>query len=333
MRINSEQLAGELERRLRPVYLLSGDEHLLMSEALDAIKKKARDEGFDSVETFTALSGFDWEQVTAAWRSPGLFAARNLIDLRVPGRFDKAGSDCVKQLVANSSPDQLLILSRPQMDKRALNTAWVRAFEEVGAHVRVWPLEAARLPRWLDARMRRVGLEPEPEAVTWLAQRVEGNLLAAAQEVDKLRMLRGPGPVSRLEVERYVADSSRFDVFKVSDAALAGDAARALRMICRLRAEGVAPVPLSWSLGRDVRLLSQLRHAIEAGQSTEPLFRRNGVWDSRKRLLQRAMRRRPAAVWGGLVARCAHLDQVSKGQVPGDPWIEAEKLVLELATS
>ena len=327
MAINPEQLGRQLERGLAPLYLVSGDEPLLADECSAAIRARARADGFGERTVYTVETGFNWDELRTATQSLSLFSERRLIELRLPtGRPGEAGAELIVALAENPPTDIVLLIQSAKLDKSNRDSRWVQAVEAAGVHVQVWPLEAQRLPAWLAQRFAARGLNPEPGAVEMIAWHLEGNLLAAAQEVDKLGMLIGQGVVRLADVEASLADSARFNVYQLVDAALAGDAAVTCRMLASLRAEGSEPILMLWALARELRSMVQLAQERARGKPEATVLAR--VWQNRRPLVTRALRRWPLPVWYRLMRDAARLDRVIKGQAPGDRWLELERLLL-----
>lgn len=330
MPINPEQLSRSLERGLAPVYLLSGDEPLLIDEAAEAIRRRSRADGFSERSVFTVEAGFDWNQLREASQSLSLFAERRLIELRLPtGRPGDAGSEWIAEFATQPPPDLVLLVLGGKLDKAQRESSWVRAMESAGTHVQVWPIDPPRLPAWLTQRFATRGLKPEAGVAELVAWHMEGNLLAAAQEVDKLAMLLGSGPVTLADVEASLADNARFNVYQLVDAALAGDVAVVRRMLASLRAEGGEPILMLWALARELRSLASLARERAQGKAETAVVAR--VWQNRRALVTKALRRFPAGAWLGFLRQAAHLDRVIKGQAPGDRWLETERLLLAVA--
>ncbi len=329
MKLPAARLASDLKTTLRPAYLVCGDEPLLVQEAVTAIVERARQAGFDERERHTVERGFDWVGLTAGSENLSLFASRRIVDIRLPScKPGTAGGNALKTLVTKQDPDQLLLVSCPKLDSAAARTAWAKAFDKVGAVVQVWPLDRRDLSGWVQQRMRAAGLKVDRAGAELLADRVEGNLLAAAQEIEKLRLVHPDTALTESDVERAVGDSARFDVFRLADTALAGQQARSLRMLWSLRREGVEPVLVLWALSRDIGLLAQLKSAHAQGESENATLDRLGVWQRRKPVVQRAAKRLSAAQVRGLVTQAAAADKVIKGRRAGQPWDALADLLL-----
>lgn len=332
MRIRAGQLASALKNSLASCYLVSGDEHLLVAEAADAIRGAARERGFTERELYVATTGFDWEQFRTAGSNLSLFAEKRIVELRLPtGKPGVAGARAIADVAEHAGADLLLIVSAPKLEGGGRTASWVKAIESRGAHVPVWPVEARELPGWIANRMRRAGLEPDRAAVALVAERVEGNLLAAGQEIEKLRLLLGAGRVSADDVAAAVADSSRFDVFKLTDAALAGDAGRALRILSGLKAEGGEPVVVVWAVARELRTLAALTDAVADGTDLGAAMQKLRVWRNRQDQLRRCIGRHQQRDFHRLLRAAGFADQAAKGQNGGDPWQVLTDIVLALA--
>ncbi len=333
MQLRQEQLDHHLQSGLKPIYVIGGDEPLLVQEAAQAVRDAAKVQGFTERQVFDVDAKFDWNQLGAEAGAMSLFASRKIIDLRMnspkPGR---EGGAALTDYAANTDPDNLLLITSGKLDRNTLKAKWLTSLERAGVVVQIWPLRPHDLPGWLDRRMKSRGLQPEPQACRLLAARVEGNLLAAAQEIDKLLLLKGEGPIVCADIEQLVADNARFDVFRLIDAALDGRVDRAMRMFDSLKTEDAPIQVIAWAITKEVRVMTQLREALDRGANLQPIFRNHGVWDSRKNLVQRAMRRLDTTGWHGVLRQCARLDQISKGQAGGDPWELAASLCTQLAT-
>lgn len=332
MQIPPEKLASHLRQGLAPLYFIHGDEPLLVTEAADAVRAAARAEGFSEREVFAVEPGFDWNQLSAASDSLSLFAERRILELRLPtGKPGEVGARTLRAYAERPPQDTLLIITAGKLEPAARKSKWVTALAEAGVSVTVWPVDLSRLPAWIRQRMRARGLEPTPEAVSLLAERVEGNLLACAQEIDKLHLLRGPGPVDADQVQAAVADSARFDVFTLVDAALQGEAGRCRRILQGLRGEGVEPVLVLWALAREVRSLAAMARLAAQGEPVPRLLARFRVWESRKRMVGGALQRLPWPVWRALMRDAARIDRVVKGQAAGNPWDELVQFAFRMA--
>lgn len=332
MQLRFDQLDARLQKELKPVYLVTGDEPLQHAEATDAIRAAARERGHTTREVFDAGADFDWGRLGEAADSLSLFADKRLVDLRLPsGKPGREGGAALRAWCERPPDDTVLLVAAGKIDPQSRKSAWYRAIDTAGAVIPVWPIELARLPGWIERRMRARGLEPSPDAVSLLAARVEGNLLAAAQEIDKLLLLGGPGAVDAGRVAAAVADSARWSIFDLTDAMIAGDPARVARIVNGLRAEGAQPPMLIWALHRELDQLAAVAAAIESGQAAPAAMRAAGVWERRQAAVGRALPRFAAAGWGNLAGRCGRLDRLAKGAAEGSPWDELLECALTAA--
>ena len=332
MKIQANQLSSALRQGLAPCYLVTGDEHLLVAEALDSIRAAAREQGFTARDLHVTGPGFDWAAVRDASANLSLFAERRIVEIVLPtGKPGRDGGAALVELAETLHPDTLLLVTGAKLDRGAASAKWAKTLERVGTFVPIWPIERRDLPGWIAARMRAVDLEPDRDAVALLADRVEGNLLAASQEIQKLRLVLGAGPVTGDAVAAAVANSSRFDVYKLADAALAGNAARAIAMQQSLKVEGVEPVLAVWALTREVRVLARLRESAQGSRNPAAAMQKLGVWRNRQGLIKSALGRHSLAATYRLLKLLGRADASAKGQAPGDPWQMLSTAIVELA--
>ena len=333
MQLKPEQLRGHLAGgRLMPIYVVTGDEPLQIKETGDAIRNATRDQGFSVRELFEVNAAFDWAALSASADALSLFGDQRLFDLRIPnGKPGKEGGKALAAYAANPPPDTLLLVTLPKLEKAQRGTKWFTALEKAGVVITLWPMEARAYAGWLQRRAAAAGMVPDRDALAFLAGQTEGNLLAAAQEIEKLVLLHGAGPVSLAQMAASVAGSARYNVFELVDSALRGTARQSLRVFQGLRGEGTpAPVVL-WALVRELRLLEALATAAESGGSPQAVFAAHRIWESRKALLAQGARRQRAAGWRSLIRLCALADRAIKGQDKADPWSLLEDIVLGMA--
>ncbi len=333
MKTGPEKLKTVLDKELAPIYLIAGDQPLLVTEAAELVRAKARDEGYGAREIHVVERGFDWQALQADMSNLSLFAERRLIELRIPTA--KPGTDGSKALVAiaESPPeDVLLLVIAGHMDGKTSNTKWVKSLAKAGVFVPVGDVPPARLPQWVQRRMRDRGLQAPAGAARLIAERCEGNLLAADQEIEKLLLINGPGKVDEAAVMQSVADSARFDVFQLTDAALVGDSVRAIRILNGLFAEGVAAPLILWALDRELRTLARLAWHTNHGASLGDAMAQARVWSSRRALVRKALdRHRHPQTFTALLAMAGRADRIAKGVEFGDAEAELTWLVAALA--
>lgn len=329
MKVSFRDLERQLRDRPGRVYLVAGDEPLLVDEALENVRESARARGFDARELHFADRNFDWTHLTVDADTLSLFANRKIVEVRLASpRPGTHGAEALAALAANQDPDRVLIVAaggRP--DGRV---AWVKAFERYGVYVEIWPVTRHELPGWIESRARRARLSLTPDAVAVIAERVEGNLLAADQEIKRLAILAGGAVLDEQKVLESVADNARFDVYLLSDAVLAGDVPRAFRVLSSLRAEGVAAPLVCWALAREIVVLAQLQFAAAQGESIDAALFKSGVWRSRHALVKQALARYRRRDFRALVAMAAEADATIKGAAPGEPWEALTGLLLAI---
>ena len=316
-------LAGD---RLAPVYLLAGEE-LLVLEAADALRAQAKKLGYSEREVFDVGQHFDWNDLARAGASMSLFATRRLIDLRLPsGRPGIEGAKAINAFCADPPPDVTLLITAMEWSNKH-DGAWSKKLDTSGTMVVFNAPRPNEWAAWISARLATRGLSATPDAATLLAQRVEGNLLAAAQEIDKLAVVHGQGRIDAAEMETLVADSARYDAFKLTDAAFAGDGARALHILAGLRAEGDELIALMGWLVNQLQLALRLANANDLAAQV----RIEHLWPAREQLFRKALRRAPREHWLQCLARASRIDRMAKGREIGDPWQEAERLIAAIA--
>jgi DNA polymerase-3 subunit delta len=310
-----------LEKGPAPVYFISGDEPLQLGEVADAVRAAARKAGYDTREVLVADAGFSWHELTQTAGSLSIFADKKIIDLRLP--TGTPGTEGAKALIGYCErlpEDTLLLITAAKMAGASLKARWFQALDKAGCVIQVWPLDGQDLIRWLQQRMQRRGLQAETEGIKILAARIEGNLLAAAQEIEKLYVLYGAGRLSTQQIVDVVADSSRFDVFKLMDSVLAGRIGRILRILSGLQAEGVAAPVVLWALTREARVLIRIKLALAQGQNKAQVFKSNQIWDKRQQLVNDALNRLGERDLNNILVLSAKADRQIKGQQQGEPW-------------
>lgn len=316
-----------------PVALIASSEPLLRVEAADRLRAQARAAGYSEREIFEVDARFDWSQVQASCAAMSLFASRRIVELRIAsGKPSKDGVDWLQAYCRNPAPDILLLILCEDWSKKH-EGAWFTAVQKAGRAQVLWPVKVHEMSGWLGQRLRSQGLEASREALELLVERVEGNLLAAAQEVDKLALLRPEGRIDFDYMANAVADNARYDVFGLSDAAIGGDVRRALQMLSGLRGEGqTVPGLISWLSGQ-VQQLLRVAEAKARGMSVDAALQAAGVWSSRQAPFKKALGRGSVEHFEALLAQCAKIERIGKGREQGDGWRELERLLVALAES
>ncbi|KQW68871.1 MULTISPECIES: DNA polymerase III subunit delta [unclassified Methylibium] len=344
MQIKPDQLDAHLRKGLRPLYTLHGDEPLLALEASDAIRAAARDAGHTEREVHhVAGAHFDWSSLLGAASSMSLFAEAKIVEIRIPsGKPGKDGSQALQHYCEHLPEGVVTLITLPRLDRQQSGSAWFGALESAGVTLRLDPVERQALPQWIAQRLaaqnQRVAAADEGQrTLAFFADRVEGNLLAAQQELTKLGLLYPAGELSFEQVEAAVLNVARYSVFKLGEAVLAGQVSRVLRMLDGLRAEGEAAVLVHWTLAEDIRALRRCKDAVAAGKPLPMALRENRIWGLKERLFERALPRLGDGTIEQLIEAAHVCDGLVKGlkhpQWPQDPWIGLQRLALQLAGS
>jgi len=332
VKLYPDKLDAHLARQTAPVYLLHGDEPYQIMQLGDRLREHAKASGYDERQVLIANEDADWAAFREAADSMSLFAEKRLIELRLPtGKPGKKGSEVLKQYCANPASDVLLVISSAKLDRGGSSSAWFKAIDKVGATIAVWPVEAAKLGRWIQDQLAKHSLIANNEVAALIAERVEGNMLAAAQEVERLALLFPAGELAADDVLSAVANSARYSIGDLVQAALAGDATRAVRIVRGLRDEAVAPVLILWALAQEIRGGARASEAQEQGAPLDAALKGAGIWPSRAGPLKVAMKRHNAKSWLFMLAATSHLDRMIKGQAAGDEWDGFEALCVQLA--
>jgi DNA polymerase-3 subunit delta len=341
MQLKADALAGHLESRLKKgalarVYTVSGDEPLLAIEAADAIRAAARRAGFTERDVLHADSRYDWSQLTGAAAGLSLFATKRIVEIRLPsGKPGREGPQALRVHAEHAGDDVLTLVTLPRLDKRVRQSDWAQALDAAGVWVDVPKIERAELPAWIGVRLARQQQRAPRNALEFIADRVEGNLLAAHQEIAKLGLLHPAGELTLEQVTDSVLNVARFDVFALPQAMLAGEGARAVRMLEGLRAEGEALPLILWTVAEEVRTLLRMRSALDDGTPPGVLRNELRLWGPRERLVPQAAQRLTKSRLAELLARCAEIDRLVKGlrapQRDSNAWLELADIALEVA--
>jgi DNA polymerase III subunit delta len=336
MELKPEQLAVQVQAGpLRSAYLIAGAEPLRVLEAADAVRAAARAQGVSEREIFEAEGNQrepDWAAMEASFRAPSLFASRRLFEVRLPtGKPGAEGGRVISEFCANPPGDILLLVTAGEWSRQH-GGKWSEAIARIGSVAVAWPVKPHELPDWIESRLRSRGLRADRGAVQLLAERVEGNLLAAAQEIEKLKLLSEGDILDVARMEDLVADAARFDVFRLVDAAMNGHGAQVSRMIRGLRGEGDAVLALLGMVIREIQIASALSRASNLSSA----FKAQRIWDSKQPMYRRALQRHDAKRWDAFLAQAGRVDSIAKGrprhgQEPEDAWVALERLLIAIA--
>lgn len=331
-KIRPEQLSAHLKKGLGNIYVISGDEPLLSQEAADIIRQTARKDGFSERELYQVETHFDWGQVQESANALSLFADKKIIELRIAsGKPGDKGAKFLQDYAQAPAPDTLLLIICDKLDGATQKTKWFKALEAVATWIQIWPVTGAQLPRFIAQRFEQANLSASPEAIALLASRIEGNLLAAVQEIEKLKLLAPHREIDLELMSSAVADSARYDVFNLTDKAMSGDIPGAVKMLQGLRSEGTDAIAVLWTLTRDIRALIQIQDALSNGQAFEWAAKQAGIWDKRQPLFQQVLRHLKPAQIQQLLRKACGIDRAVKGMRDAEPWDELLDLTLHLA--
>ena len=332
MILKPEQLPQHLQGKLSPLYVVHGDEPLLVLESADRIRMASRKAGYIEREIFTVETGFSWANLLFAGNSMSLFGSQRLLDIRIPsGKPGLEGGKMIQQFCKDLPPDTITLITLPKLERQAQNALWFKALEQAGSVVTVYPVERNRLPQWIAQRLAAQSQQADTDTLAFLADSVEGNLMAAQQEIQKLALLLPQGKLSFEQVKDAVLDVARYDVFKLGDAMLLGDATRFARMTEGLRGEGEAPTLVLWVLTNEIRAMAKIKQGLRKGAALGQLMRSARIWESRQPLVEKALRRLAEPTLRLALQQAAKLDQLIKGLRAGDAWDELLQLGLLVA--
>ncbi len=334
MLLKGEQLAAHLERELRPLYVLYGDEPLLVIEAADAIRAKAKQQGYSEREVLTVLPHFDWSALLAAGGNMSLFGDKKLIDLRIPtGKPGKEGSTALQQWCQNLSMDNLLLITLPELDWREEKAVWFTALVNAGVAIKLMAPPLAELPGWIAGRLRRQQQSADIDSLKFIAERVEGNLLAAHQEIQKLGLLYPAGQLSQAQIRDAVLNVARYDIDGLREALLSGDVVRLTRTLDGLMQEGEAPPLVLWAMSEEIRTLTLIRAGMDAGRPMDQLLKDAKVWGPRQTPVKKALQRVTTAKLEAALQHAGKIDRLAKGIGQGNIWEEFLRLGLRLTAA
>ena len=328
MKIQPNQLAQQLSNSLMPFYLISGDEPLLVHNAGDQIRAQARTSGYEERELFQVEAGFDWNELFQSASEMSLFSSRKIIEIRIPGKLTDIAKKTLLELAERPSEDNLFIVITGKMEASTTKSKWFQQLEKAIGFIQIWPLESRDFAPWIKQQFSQRGYVIEANALTLLADKVDGNLLAARQEIEKLLLLADGQNIDADLVTQAVGDSARYDVFDLSNSCLEGNLQRSIRVLNGLRAEGSEPAIMLWALSRELRTLSTVLTRLNSGQARRQVFQQNGIWKNREAAYDAALSRFSVNQINILLTQAARIDSVIKGQEKSDIWMELQALIL-----
>ena len=331
MNVRPDQLPGTIAKTVYPVYMVSGDEPLQQMESLDLIRSHLRSNDYSEREILDVDAQFDWQRLMDEAANMSLFATRRIVELRLPSaKPGRQGSQVLKDYLSRPPEDTVLIINAGKIDGNSKKSAWFKAVDQSGLVVQCWPVPVDKLSHWLLQRFKARDMAADNDVLAYISQHVEGNLLAADQEIEKLYLLLGPGKITYADVAEAVTSQSRYSVFELVDMLLTGNTKRVIKIIAGLKAEGIVPVVVNWALAKDIRLLTQASQDVS---SADFMLKRSGVWQSRVIMFKTCMSRHTPRSFQLMLKRCSYLDAVSKGMIDANIWDEIETLCVRLAGS
>jgi DNA polymerase-3 subunit delta len=337
MQLRPEALDGHLAKGLAPLYVITSDEHLLALEAADKIRRAARAQGYSERDVLTVERSFKWGELLASNQAMSLFGDRKLIELRIPGgKPGKDGSAALQNYAKDLNPDNLTLITLPKLDWQTAKAAWVGSLQQTAVYIEIPNVERPALPAWIGMRLASQQQSADRQSLDFIADRVEGNLLAAHQEIQKLGLLYEPGKLSFEQVQDAVLNVARYDVFKLSEAMLAGDPARLVRMLEGLKGEGEALPLVLWAVSEEIRTLLKLKSGMAQGRPLGALLKEYRIWGPRERMMEPALRRVSLQTLEAAMQEAAQVDRMVKGlrakQFAGDAWDAMLQLALRVAS-
>lgn len=332
MKLRANQLKQHVERAgPQSLYIVSGEEPLLIQETCDTLRALIKAAGYLEREVYPADNNFNWHAVLESANSMSLFGDRKLIEIRQDKtKFEDSAKKALSDYLERPNPDTVILIILPKLEKAFTSTKWFTAIENIATHIQIWPMETRELPAWIDARMRTNGMIPSREAVTLLAERVEGNLLAAAQEIEKLRLLVGTGNIDAQAIAQAVTDHARYNIYDLVDQAIDRQTEHALKMLYFCRASGEEPPVLLWAFAKELRTLTAIQYQAQKGTQLAKLFQDFRIWDKRKPIVQRALSKQPLTQLETALQLIARIDRSVKGWAAGDVWEAMAALILLL---
>lgn len=330
MKLSLQQLATHLTKPLAPLYLISGDETLLTQEAMDMIRTSAHQQGFAERVRISIDSPAEWSSALYSQsHNFSLFATKRLLELDLlTAKINAAAGKILQEYVQQSPADTILMIRTAKLDSKIESSSWYKALDKIGVMITVWPVSSEQLPAWITQRAKKLNLVLTQAATHLLAHQVEGNLLAASQELEKLSLLQLSNPVNETQISECFADNAHFDIFALVDSFLVGNQKRSLRILRNLAAEDIEPTLVLWALTREIRTLANMSQQVEQGVTLSALFPKYRIWEKRQPLVRAFLQRNKRVNCWNLLVKAAQIDRIIKGAESGDVWREFEKFVV-----
>ncbi|MDG2421032.1 MAG: DNA polymerase III subunit delta [Gammaproteobacteria bacterium] len=336
MKIKPEKLAESLKLEKLPIYWISGDEHLLVQESADLVRTHFKNIDFMEREVFNVDRDFKWDHFIHAINNLSLFSEKKVFDLRIhSAKLNQDGKDAIETFRDRNSPDLVLLIRSPKLESAHLNSKWLKTHLPYIALVQIWPVNRKDIKNWLSQRLIKEGINADRDALQLLSDKIEGNLLAAVQEIEKLKLLSNtqgkPITLNARTTMQVIADNSRYNVYNLVDSALLGESARCLKILTSLKGEGIYPLIILGAITRELRSLLHLMEQKEQGKSINAIIQSNRVWFNRKEPIAAALKRCNTKDSWKMLSRARKIDQALKGMSSANPWDEISSLILELS--
>lgn len=329
MKLRSEQLAQHLKKQLAPIYLITGDELMLVQETLNEVNQAAKKVGYQEKIIIEATNNEAWQQLSHEMQNLSLFSTQRVIECRIPqAKLGDVGGKTLLLYAQHPPKDTVLIVVTSKLSSAQQNTAWFKAIDKIGVIIQIWPVSGAQLPIWLRSRIKSTGLQIDNEGLQLLADHVQGNLLAAAQELEKLQLLFGNNVISKEQIAEAITGNNRFNIFELGDSLLRGDSKNSLQILQCFRSEGNEPVLILWSIARELRTLINIAFELQNGMSFTRIAETLVIREQRKPILQQAVKRHTYQEWLYLLRKTSQIDRVIKGMQLGNVWDELQQLCL-----
>lgn len=333
MKLAYHQLEQHLAKKLAPIYVVSGDEILLVDEACHLIRAAARKNGFNERVSITIEPGTDWGKLLyAEAHSFSLFSTKRIVELHLAAaKPNNEANKILKDIAANPLPDTILLICTNKLDSKTEQTSWFKALDKAGMTIPIWPIALEQLPAWILQRAKKLNLNLTNDAAKFLAEQVEGNLLAAAQEIEKLSLLSITTAIDLSTLQKIISDNAHFDIFSLVDCALSGNNKRCLRILDNLKAENTEPLLILWALTRELRTLADIAKQIKQGSQLPALFSKFRIWEKRQANFRRFLQHHTEEDCWKLLSQGAQIDRIIKGLKVGNVWDELQQLTLKIS--
>jgi DNA polymerase III subunit delta len=330
MKITAPQLPQLLQQSIAPIYLISGDETLLVEESCTVLRQYLQSKSYSDREVFYLETNFNWESFIATTSNRSLWQERSIIELRLQNKISASGSAILQRYFEHPNPEKVILMISGKLDTATQKTAWYQAIDKYGVVLPIWPIETAQLPGWIAQRLQQVGLKTDTAGLKLLADYSAGNLLAASQEVEKLRLIYGAGNVSAEQIMTAITDNARFNVFNLVDAVLLGQKATVIRILNNVQAEDIEPTLILWALAKELRALINISAACANGTNLDTALAKYQVWSNRKSIVKQALQRHKLQALENLIPYLARIDRIIKGaDAEHQLWQELTKFCLQ----